>query len=139
MIQAAVSKSGFFWHTNGMAAVTEPVNGIYIVPLVAEGYMSDPAEMAVRAPGVRAELTLEMDGRSYPLIADEKQDDWFEFHFDREIERDTGSLYSMFVENNEFMLIDRENVPETAKPHGTFRFTSYNADDSIAAQAAREF
>lgn len=139
MIQAAVSNSGFFWHTNGMAAVTEPVNGIYIVPLVAEGYMSDPAEMAVRAPGVRAELTLEMDGRSYPLIADEKQDDWFEFHFDREIERDTGSRYNVFVEFNQFTYIDLEDTPWNPTFGGVFRFTSYNEDGSIAAQADREF
>ena len=139
MYQAAVTNTGFLWYTAGMTAVTEGSDGIYIVPLIAYGNMSDPAEMAVRAPGVRAELTIELDGKSYPLIPDEKQGDWFEFRFDREIERDTGSCYNVFVEYDCFLQIDREDVPETAKPHGTFRFTSYNADGSIAAQADREF
>ena len=139
MYQAAVTNTGFLWYTAGMTAVTEGSDGIYIVPLITYGNMSDPAEMAVRAPGVRAELTIELDGKSYPLIPDEKQGDWFEFRFDREIERDTGSRYNVFVEYDCFLQIDREDVPETAKPHGTFRFTSYHADGSIAAQAAREF
>ena len=139
MYQAAVTNTGFLWYTAGMTAVTEGSDGIYIVPLITYGNMSDPAEMAVRAPGVRAELTLEMDGRSYPLIADEKQDDWFEFHFDREIERDTGSRYNVFVEFNEFTYIDLEDTPWNPTFGGVFRFTSYNEDGSIAAQAAREF
>ena len=138
MIQAAVSNSVFFWYTNEMVAVTEPVDGIYIVPLVAHGEFSDSAEMAVKAPGVGAELCLEMDGKNYPLIADEKQGDWFLFRFDREIERNTGSPYNVFVENDQFIYIDLEGV---ANPTfgGVFRFTSYNADGSTAAQADREF
>ncbi len=139
MIQAAVTNSGFLWYTNGMVAVTEAVDGIYIVPLVIYGDLSDPAEMAVRAPGVRADLSLEMDGKSYPLIADEKQGDWFMFRFDREIERGTGSRYSIVVENDQFTYIDREDVPHKFTLSGMLHFTSYDADGSIAAQADREF
>ena len=138
MIQAAVTNSGFFWYTTGMTAVTEATDGVYIVPLVTYGEFSDPAEMAVKAPGVRAELTLELDGRSYPLIADEKQGDWFRFRFDRELEKGTGSRYDVFLETDQFFYIDGINTGADIVG-GTFRFTSYDESGAVAAQAERGF
>lgn len=139
MFQAGIWGRRLLWSTEDQLSVTEQTDGVYIVPLQERVARYDPPEVVVRAEGLRAELTMELDGKSYPLIADGKQGDWFVFRFDREIEKGSGSRYNTFVEEELFSFIDCEDFPGDITYSGTFHFTAYNADGSIAAQAERGF
>lgn len=140
ILQAAAQNKWLFWEVLGnYAAVTEPVNGVAIVPLVWD--LKDTAgapDILVRAEGVRGELTMELEGKVYPLIPDGKKDGWFLFRFDREIERNPGSRYDNYVEGRMYTHID--NIHSGAGTEGgTFRFTSYDESGAVAAQAERGF
>ena len=140
ILQAAAQNKWLFWEVlDNCTAVTEPVNGVAIVPLVWdwEGTAGAP-DILVRAEGVRAELVMELDGKDYPLTPDGKQDGWFLFRFDREIDKDPGSRYNSFVEGGMYALVDSIHSG-AGIVGGTFRFTSYDGSGVVAAQAERGF
>lgn len=139
MLQAEIWGWKMLWSAEGTLSVTEQTDGVYIVPLCSRVSRYDPPEIVVRSEGLRAELTMEMDGKSYPLIADGKQGDWFVFRFDRDTVRAGEARYNIFVEGDQFSYIDSEDFPRNTTFSGTFHFIAYNADGSIAAQAEREF
>ncbi|MBR5730963.1 MAG: hypothetical protein IKX89_03320, partial [Firmicutes bacterium] len=66
-VQTGLGKNyGFMWD-HAFWSETEAVEGVYIVPLVAYGRLTDSPEVVVLAEGERAELTFIYLEKAYPL------------------------------------------------------------------------
>ncbi|MBR0140048.1 MAG: hypothetical protein IJM17_07165 [Firmicutes bacterium] len=153
--QAAVQKDrGPFYTNSPMVSETKKTGEVYIVPLRAYGDLHDSPEMAVKAEGERAELSIVLDegGKEHPLLPIGHENGWFTFGYDREAFADR-------ISDGEYDLADGEQAYEyllssphmrslfgtysepfaEAQLHGRWIFRSFDAEGNTVCEETRYF
>ena len=132
----------FLWRHGARIYGFDGADDVYFSPLRTYGVYLDAGEFAVFAEGERAELTLQMDGRDYPMVPYGSQDGWFLFQFDREADKGEDTVYRRFyqccgwnrlgnIESTELEL--KEFLP------CSFVFRSYDGSGKLMREAVKTF
>lgn len=152
--QAVIQKDRWFFYENSSMVSETPKTGeVFIVELRAYGEFHDSPEIAVKAEGSRAELSIVMDegGKEHPLICEGMQDGWFLFRYDEEEFDDRPSegefdlsdgeqAYEYLVTSPNGSIFGNPGEPYyQARLHGRFIFRSFNDDGTAACEEVRIF
>ncbi len=119
-VQTCLGKWIGWQHSNW--SETEAVDGVYIVPLFAQGQKIECPEVAVLAEGERAKLIFtDYNGQTQLLNSLGKQDGWFLFRFVRDDQYRSGISV---IDTGLFMYLDTP----VGEKDCSFVFVSYDAE-----------
>ena len=147
--QVAVNRKWLiFWQHYSEMTETEDTENVCIVPLLMKemllyggrsgGIYYDKwrvPDMAVRAQGASAALSVTVDGYERALDFEGIQDGWFCFSFVRDPVGPNN--YNTFVEDCRRYMDGELGIP--ADPHGCFTFESYDESGNVLQKGSREF
>ena len=131
-VATGLQKTGIGWEHRNWSE-TEAVDGVYIVPLFAQGQKIECPEVAVLAEGERAELIFtDYNGQTQLLNSLGKQDGWFLFRFVRDDQYRSGISV---IDTGLFMYLDTP----VGEKNCSFVFVSYDAEGREIVRAEKTY